>query len=144
MAVVVVPTTLRLMPIMSLDEAAVALRVFLLCVLLGVDARVTEWCDCDGKCSGKGGKSGKGDDNDDGEVTPLPDIDAVKEDMLSHVERLKKSLAKLRGGEANPSMSGVDGEGDGGSVTAIVLISVAFMLSSPSPLRSQLSLLQIC
>jgi hypothetical protein len=54
-------------------------------------------------CAGKAGKPGKdtGDDEDVG--VPLPDLDAVKADMMTHVERLKKSVAKLRGGEANPS-----------------------------------------
>ncbi len=33
----------------------------------------------------------------------MPDVEAVKADMLQQVDRLKKNLAKLRGGEATPS-----------------------------------------
>ncbi len=52
-------------------------------------------------CTGKGGKGG-GDDAPAAPVS-LPDLEAVKADMMSHVDRLKKSLVKLRGGESNPS-----------------------------------------
>jgi hypothetical protein len=53
---------------------------------------------------GKGGKGGKdAEDDADAEPLPLPNLDDVKTDMMTHVDRLKRSLAKLRGGEANPS-----------------------------------------
>ncbi len=53
-------------------------------------------------CAGKGGKGSKDADEDAPDV-PLPDLEEVKTDMLSYVDKLKKSLTKLRGGEANPS-----------------------------------------
>lgn len=74
------------------------------------------------KKSGKAGKPGKdtGDDGDAG--PPLPDLDVVKADMMTHVERLKKSVVKLRGGEANPNMLDhihVSAYGSSSSLTAV-------------------------
>lgn len=62
--------------------------------------------------TGKGGKPT--DDSDEGAGVMVPDVDEVKADMLQHVERLKKNLAKLRGGDANPSRLSLWAEGGGG------------------------------
>lgn len=51
------------------------------------------------------GRAGKSTDDESSEAggAPMPDVEAVKADMLQQVDRLKKNLAKLRGGEATPS-----------------------------------------
>jgi hypothetical protein len=56
-----------------------------------------------------GGKAGKSTDAAEEGGPPVPDVEAVKADMLLQVDRLKKNLAKLRGGEASPCMCTCDG-----------------------------------
>lgn len=54
--------------------------------------------------SGRPGKSTDSTADDGGDAVVIPDVEAVKNDMLAHVDRLKKGLAKLRGGDTNPSV----------------------------------------